>query len=283
MERFRIDQETSVELVALKVKDIEKQLNFYQNLLKFDILSEENGMVFLGIKETKESLLILLEQPDGLPSPYTHNGLNHLGLVVPTRQKLSKIYQHLVKNDYPILELVDHGYAEAIIIRDPEFNVVEIYWDKNDSGNALAWQCAPLDLDSLLAETDEPYETLTTETRVGHVQLNVADLEKSRAFYEKVLGFHVIDERFRSVNYLTASSYHHHICLSNWAQVDTLDDKHLGLDYISFHLESMESLEALKKHVESMGHEFFFNNGKKILQVDDPNGIHIWFRVKPKK
>ncbi|MGX6978540.1 VOC family protein [Vagococcus elongatus] len=283
MGKFRIDQETSVELVALKVKDIEKQLNFYKDLLKFDILSEENGMVFLGIKETKESLLILLEQPDGLSSPYIHNGLNHLGLVVPTRQKLSKIYQHLEKNDYPILELVDHGYAESIVIRDPEFNVLEIYWDKDDSENAFACEYAPLDLDSLLAETDEPYETLTTEARVGHVQLNVVDLEKSRDFYENVLGFQIRDARFRSVNYLTTSSYHHHLCLSNWEQVDVLDDKHLGLDYISFHLESMEALKALKENVEAMGCQFFFNKGKKILQVDDPNGIHIWFRVKPKK
>lgn len=282
MEKYHIDKSTTVQMVALKVKDLEKQLDFYQRILKFDILSEENGMAFLGLKETGESLFALLEDPEALPSPYTHNGLNHIGLVVPTRKKLSKIYRHLEEANYPILELIDYGYAEAIVIKDPEFNVIKIYWDKEFEMESFATVQEPIDEKELLSETTEPYGNPTTKSRVGHIQLNVFDIEKSQDFYENVLGFKMRDVKFRGVRYLTASDYHHHISLRHSQQLltEAPDDEHLGLDYITFNLSDMNAMDNLKEHLEKQEIAFFYNKGKQVLQLDDPNGIHIWFRIQ---
>ncbi|MDT2806636.1 VOC family protein [Vagococcus lutrae] len=281
--KFRIAPDTAVGFVALKVENLEKQLAFYHDILKFDILSEENGMAFLGIKETKERLLVLMEKEDGIPSPYTHNGLHHLGLVVPSRVKLSKIYQQLLAHDYPVIELVDVGYAEEIFLEDPEYNVIKIYWDKPTVDTTPTMkQIKPLDKASLLAETKEPLRGLTALARVGHVHLNVHDLEQSMAFYQDVLGFSSQEVPFDSIKYLSTDKDYYDVCMSNWYKIDeeTQSDENLGLDYIVFNMQSVEELEALKAHLCQRGHDYYYDKGKQVLQLDDPNGIHLWFHVK---
>lgn len=98
-----------------------------------------------------------------------------------------------------------------------------------------------------------------------------------------MLGFYEQDIKFRSMKYLTAGNSYHHISLKQRMQLknEVLGDKYLGLDYISFFMKDEESLNALKANLEEMNVSYFYNKGKHILQTDDPNGIHIWFRIKP--
>ncbi|MGX6962563.1 VOC family protein [Vagococcus xieshaowenii] len=281
MQKFLIDQETFIGSVALKVRDMEKQLAFYTDVLKLDILNEENDMAFLGIKGRKAPLIALLEEPGALPSPYTHNGLNHIGFKVKTRQQLSEFLNHLEAVNYPVLETLDYGYAEVLVIKDPEYNVIKIYWDKEIKTEKFTQENRPLDVEDLRRVSSDKLEQLSVKTVVGHVQLNVSDIEKSEAFYKEVLGLRLRETDFRSVRYLSGNDYHHHISLrhSQILEVDKPDDEHMGLDYVTFYLRNEEALEALKMHLDDMKMDYFYNKGKRILNVDDPDGMHIWFRV----
>ena len=282
---FKLKEGSIVDIVALKVKDIEKEIDFFKDLLGLDLLREENGMAFIGIKETKKSLICLLEKPDGVVSETSRNGLYHMALLLPTRKDLSELFQHLLKRDYPIVGLSDNGHSEAIYLKDPEYNGIKLYadkpraeWDFHTEGT-MDGVLSRLDSQSLLAESAAEFSGIPTETRLGHVHLNVADLEASQSFYVDTLGLTLTSKAFPSLRYLAVGDYHQHIAINTLNQItaDDHDDENFGLDYIGFKVTTLEELMALKDHLESLGQEIYYNKGKQILRIDDPNGIHILF------
>ena len=281
MQKFLIDQETFIGSVALKVRDMEKQLAFYTDVLKLAILNEENDMAFLGVKGRRAPLIALLEEPGALPSPYTHNGLNHIGIKVKTRQQLCEFLNYFESINYPVLETLDYGYAEVLVIKDPEYNVIKIYWDREINLENFNQVNRPLDVEDLKQVSGDILSTLDVKTVIGHVQLNVSDIERSESFYKDTLGFKLRETDYRSVRYLSGNDYHHHVSLrhSQILELDKPDDNHMGLDYVTFHLQHDQAMQALKNHLDEMGVDYFYNKGKNILNVDDPDGIHIWFRV----
>src|SRR5205823_11628355 len=77
----------------------------------------------------------------------------------------------------------------------------------------------PLDLDSVLGELGErsdPPPRVPTDTRIGHVHLQVADLEAAERFYSGVLGFDVTVRGYPGALFVSAGGYHHHIGLNTW-------------------------------------------------------------------
>lgn len=284
---FKLTKGSYVDMVALKVMDLENEIKFYQEVLGLDILREENGMAFMGVKATKKTLLCLIEQEAGKVNEDSRNGLYHLALLVPSRKDLSEIYQHLLKLNYPIVGLSDQGHSEAIFIKDSEYNGIKIYCDKPQSEwdyhteGPMDSILNRLDSESLLKESQEVFEKLPGGTYVGHVHLNVVDLEKSQYFYEKMLGLNLTSKAFPSLRYLAVADYHQHIAMNTFNQV-TLgdhDDDNFGLDYISFKVTDLATLEALNTHLNEFDVPFYYNKGKKVIQIDDPNKIHILFHV----
>ena len=77
----------------------------------------------------------------------------------------------------------------------------------------------PLDLDGLLAELreDEPGSAMPDGTRIGHVHLNVADLDAAERFYSGLLGFDVTVRGYPGALFLSTGGYHHHIGVNTWA------------------------------------------------------------------
>lgn len=288
---YELKEETSLALVALKVKDIDKEIEFYKSILGLDVMREENGMVFLGIKEAKRTLICLLEKEDGVPSETSHNGLYHFGFLLPERRDLSAIYQHLLAADYPIVGMSDLGHSEVIYLKDPEFNGIKLSWDKPKdqwdyhTEGTMDSVLSRLDTQSLLTEATETFSKAPVETRLGHVHLNVADLEESQRFYTEVLGFKLTSAAFPSLRYLAAGDYHHHVAINTLNQIKTedQDDENLGLDYLAFKVASEVELIDLQQHLLSLDLKFFYNKGKQLLEIDDPNGIHVWFNVNPIK
>lgn len=288
---YKLNEETKLALVALKVKDIDKEVDFFKSILGLDVMREENGMAFLGVKEAKKTFICLLEKEDGMPSETSHNGLYHFGILLPERRDLSALYQHLLKMDYPIVGMSDLGHSEVIYLKDPEFNGIKISWDKPKeewdyhTEGTMDSVLGRLDTQSLLAEATESFSKLPLEAGLGHVHLNVADLEASQQFYTDVLGFKLTSAAFPSLRYLAAGDYHHHIAINTFNQinVEDQDDENFGLDYLSFKLATETELVALQEHLIQLNQHFFYNKGKQILEIDDPNGIHVWFHVKDVK
>lgn len=288
---YELNEATSLALVALKVKNIEKEVDFFKSTLGLDVMREENGMAFLGIREAKRTLICLLEKEDGVPSETSHNGLYHFGIQLPERRDLSAIYQHLLAVNCPIVGMSDLGHSEVIYLKDPEFNGIKLSWDKPKeqwdyhTEGTMDSVLSRLDTQSLLAEETEAFNKLPIDTRLGHVHLNVADLEESQQFYTEVLGFKLTSAAFPSLRYLAAGDYHHHLAINtlNQVKVEDHDDENLGLDYLSFKVASEAELIALHEHLTELNLDFFYNKGKQILEIDDPNGVHIWFHVNDVK
>lgn len=291
MKEYELNEETKLALVALKVKEIDKVVEFYQTALGLDIMREENGMVFLGIREAKRTMICLIETREGIPSETSHNGLYHIGLLLPERRDLSAIYQHLLAMDYPIVGMSDLGHSEVIYLKDPEFNGIKLSWDKPKTEwdyhteGTMDSVLSRLDTQGLLSEKSETFAKIPVSTSIGHVHLNVVDIDASQQFYTDVLGFKLTSAAFPSLRYLAVGDYHHHVAINTLNQVKAEDqhDDHLGLDYVAFKVATEADLIALQQHLTELELDFFYNKGKQILEIDDPNGIHVWFHVNEVK
>lgn len=98
------------------------------------------------------------ESAGGQPPNEGTTGLYHLAILYPTRKELSDALRRLQKAGIPLEDASDHGVSEALYLRDPDGNGVELYWDRPQEewprtpDGDLAMYTRPLDLKSLLAE-----------------------------------------------------------------------------------------------------------------------------------
>jgi catechol 2,3-dioxygenase len=94
----------------------------------------------------------------GSPPPRNSTGLYHVAILYPTRAALADALQRLIDNNIPIEGAADHGVSEAIYLRDPDGNGLELYWDRpqdqwpRDAAGNLNMTTDPLDLDDLLKQ-----------------------------------------------------------------------------------------------------------------------------------
>jgi catechol 2,3-dioxygenase len=99
------------------------------------------------------------ESKDGVPPPHGSTALYHLAILYPIRAALADALRRLMKANVPLDGASDHGVSQALYLRDPDGNGIELYWDREeadwprDAGGALAMYTRPLDLDDLLKES----------------------------------------------------------------------------------------------------------------------------------
>jgi catechol 2,3-dioxygenase len=148
--------------VHLKVADLERALRFYQGVLGLEITQRlGNSAAFLSAGGYHHHLGLNTweSQGGGTPARGT-TGLYHLALLYPTRAALGDALRRLIKAGIPLEGAADHGVSEALYLRDPDGNGVELYWDRpqagwpRDSSGGLAMYTRPLDLKGLAAEAD---------------------------------------------------------------------------------------------------------------------------------
>ncbi len=146
--------------VHLKVADIERSLAFYQGILGFEITQRYGrGAVFLSAGGYHHHIAInTWESAGGQPPPRSATGLYHVAILYPERRELARALRRLIKANVALDGASDHGVSEALYLRDPDRNGVELYWDRPKEqwprtfDGALAMDTAALDLKSLLAE-----------------------------------------------------------------------------------------------------------------------------------
>lgn len=159
---YSIPVETRMGHVHLKVADLNRALSFYRDLLGFESTQYygENA-VFLSAGGYHHHIgLNTWNSKDAPPAPRHHAGLYHLAILYPTRKDLANILKRLMQEKTPIDGASDHGVSEAIYLRDPDDNDVELYWDKPkkewpvDSKGNLQMTTQPLDIKELLQLAD---------------------------------------------------------------------------------------------------------------------------------
>jgi catechol 2,3-dioxygenase len=156
-----IDSGVDIGHVHLKVADIDRALGFYRDVLGFEVQQLWQGAAFLSAGGYHHHIgLNTWESAGGSPPPRDSTGLYHVAIRYPTRPALADALKRLADVGIPLDGASDHGVSEALYLRDPDGNGVELYFDRpreewpRDPGGGVAMYTAPLDLDDLLAELD---------------------------------------------------------------------------------------------------------------------------------
>jgi catechol 2,3-dioxygenase len=146
--------------VHLKVANLERAIAFYRDVLGFEVTDRfGRSAVFLSAGGYHHHIgLNTWESQGGRPPPSGTTGLYHAAILYPTRADLADALRRLLAHGIRIDGASDHGVSEAIYLRDPDENGLELYWDRpratwpRNADGSLAMFTEALDLESLLAE-----------------------------------------------------------------------------------------------------------------------------------
>lgn len=157
---YTVPAQTRIGHVHLKVSDLERALNFYRDLLGFELTKMYGSQAaFLSAGGYHHHIGLNTWHSKGMPpAPVRAAGLYHTALLYPTRKDLAAIVDRLIRAGYPLSGASDHGVSEAIYLNDPDGNGVELYWDKpkeqwqRNPDGTIVMVTEPLDVEDLLNE-----------------------------------------------------------------------------------------------------------------------------------
>jgi len=160
MDQQAIRPEVRIGHVHLKVADLDRALRFYTGVLGFELTQRFGGSAaFVSAGGYHHHIgLNTWESEGGSPPGPGTTGLYHLAILYPTRAALADALRRLMAAGVQLEGASDHGVSEALYLRDPDGNGVELYWDRpqdkwpHTPDGGLAMYTRPLDLDSLLRE-----------------------------------------------------------------------------------------------------------------------------------
>lgn len=158
-----IDARVDVGHVHLKVADLERSLAFWHGVLGFDIQQRMgDSAAFISAGGYHHHIALnTWESAGGAPPPRGATGLYHVAIRYPDRASLADALRRLVEAGVPLDGASDHGVSEALYLRDPDDNGVELYRDRpqaewpRDPDGKLQMTLHPLDVRKLLAEAPE--------------------------------------------------------------------------------------------------------------------------------
>lgn len=258
--------EFTIGAVYLNVHNLETMLAFYQDRIGLQVHHRTQSSAHLGVGS--DDLLVLNETPT-----YRRNrqvtGLFHLAILVPDRPQLAKSLRHLAQTQTPLQGMSDHIVSEAIYLADPEGNGIEIYRDRpreawyQDGQFQLA--TLPLDVDDLLATSNDAWDGLPVGTIMGHVHLHVANIPQTETFYRELLGMDVM-ANMRSATFMSYDGYHHHLGANIWGGRQIRTGQEFGLEKYTLHLHDTERLQTILASLDAQN--------INIIEQDDTYIIH---------
>ncbi|QJW94138.1 VOC family protein [Frigoriglobus tundricola] len=157
-----IDPQVRIGHIHLKVADLERALRFYCGVLGFQLTQRygtQGAFVSAGGYHHHIGLNTWGSRGGSPPPPGT-TGLYHVAILYPTRRALAEALQRLIAAGISLDGAADHGVSEALYLRDPDDNGVELYWDRSQEAwprtpqGDLAMYTRRLDLHSLLKEIE---------------------------------------------------------------------------------------------------------------------------------
>jgi catechol 2,3-dioxygenase len=167
-----IDPGADIGHVHLKVADLDRALGFYVGVLGFEVMARIGDQAaFVSAGGYHHHIgLNTWESRGGSPSPPGSTGLYHTAIRYPTRGALADALRRVLEAGIPLDGASDHGVSEALYLRDPDANGVELYHDRPKSewprtaDGEFTMFTAPLDLESLLGEAERPAESPSPST-----------------------------------------------------------------------------------------------------------------------
>jgi catechol 2,3-dioxygenase len=207
--------------VELRVRDIDRSLEFYEQTLGFVRLTRNGGTATLST-DGRTPLVHLAADAAARPRPPRTAGLFHVAILVPNRAALGRSVLRIAERGWSLSGAADHWVSEAIYLDDPDGLGLEIYRDRPRDewpreGNELLMATESLDLRGVVRDGGSAWTGLEPATVIGHVHLQVGDLASAEARYCGEVGFTPMLRRFRGALFVAAGGYHHHLGLNTWA------------------------------------------------------------------
>jgi catechol 2,3-dioxygenase len=277
-----IDPGTRMGVVRLTVADIDRSRAFYERAIGLRSFENDDGT--LGLGPSAEQPLVELHGDATAPALDPRaTGLFHMAILVPSRRDLALALARLGQTRWPLSGASDHLVSEALYLSDPDGNGIEIYRDRarqewRRTAGQLDMATLPLDLDDLLSElssADRFQELVPDGAAMGHVHLQVSELEQTEAFYAGVLGFDVTVRGYPGALFVSAGGYHHHLGLNTWHSAGSSPPApgSIGLRSFDVVLPSASALDAVVERARAAGIEP--HPVASGVRVRDRSGNHL--------
>ncbi len=275
-----INPATTMDAVTLWVGDLENMSSYYAAALALEPLEERShgDQVYRVLGRCGVPFIRLIAAP-GLPAgSHRLPGLFHTAWLFPDAANLAAtVYRAARDPRSRFVGSSDHLVSEAFYFTDPEGNGIELYVDRPQE----AWRYTEgevdmdtirLDPNTYLAEhlTEAALaETPKLEGKVGHVHLQVGELERARDFYVGALGFEVTQSRYPGALFTSAGGYHHHVAMNVWnSRGSGPRAATLGLGNVAVTVPGREDLDLLAERLRAQGARFS-DDGRSVA-VRDP-------------
>lgn len=259
---MKIPDNTKIQSVDLKVKNLDESLKFYSELLGFKIISQNNSSAELSANGKEPYLIKLYEDKNAVWRKRGTTGLFHTAIRLPNRTELGRVFLRLFGNNVKFQGFSDHLVSEAVYLADPDENGIELYADKpksewvNNMGQ-IEMDTLPLDLSVITKglNENEQWNRIHPDTDIGHIHLNVSDLNKAQKFYSLLLGMNVTNSIYRGALFFSAGGYHHHIGTNIWSSRNgsPAPENNSGLQKFTVKIPDVSYLHELENRFKDAG------------------------------
>jgi catechol 2,3-dioxygenase len=274
-----IHPDTNVGAVRLTVGDLARSRDFYERAIGLRATERDDGSLALGV-DGEAPLIEPTADAAAPPRPRGTTGLFHLAVLLPSRGDLAVALRRLAEARVALDGASDHLVSEALYLHDPDGNGIEIYRDRPRGdwphvNGSLEMATLPLDIDGILSELPSARANdafVPTGTRMGHVHLQVSDLDEAEAFYSGVLGFDVTVKGYAGALFVSAGGYHHHVGLNTWNSLGAGPPPPgaIGLRSFEVVLPDAEELDRVLARASEAGLDPEPSDGASVVR--DPSG-----------
>ncbi|MFV0560629.1 MAG: VOC family protein [Enterococcus sp.] len=276
MNEFNLGNDTCLNSIAIRVKDRDKMIDFYQKIIGFDLKREENELAILGTIATDSELLLLEESPRANDHTGEIKKLQRLTLVIPTKEEFANILYRIRTANYTIKDALTTQGRMGLIVTDPEENELEIYF--SDQTTTGMEQPKQLNQEEVVAQASRENQTLSEDVHFEKVHLNVHSLASEHTFLSEILGLKVQDE-LDGIHVLNEGAFHVGLNEAQGGTIALPTDEVLGLDFLRFGIKK-DRLQSLEEHLLQADYDFFIDKKKTVLTIYDSIGIEWWFMSK---
>lgn len=284
--RDLLPADLSMGTVMLKVGDMKLMTDYYQRALGLEVVAEQDGGIYLG--RLQRPLVHLAAAPSLSLPGRGEAGLFHTALLFEDQASLAATVATAAQYEpRSFTGSADHLVSEAFYFNDPEGNGIELYWDRPREN--WSWNGKDVVMDSLALPPQRYLEQHLTqesvegqqaaEAGVGHVHLQVGDVQSAHDFYVGTLGFEKTAGWHGQALFVSAGRYHHHMAMNVWNSRGAGPRKDtLGLGEVLIEVPSGDDVGALADRLEVAGVASHHTGAE--LRFEDPwrNRIRVAVR-----
>lgn len=281
-----LNPNTAMDAVTLCVGDLELMSSYYANALALEPVEERaNGRrVHRVLGRGTTPMVRLVSTPDLPAVDRREAGLFHTAFLFEDRQSLAAtVYRAAQDSRSRFVGSSDHLVSEAFYFTDPEGNGIELYIDRPRSewsyapGGELRMATEYLDPNAFLREHLDQ-SVVDSAPRlpglVGHVHLQVGDIDRARDFYVDTLGFETTVGSYPGALFAAAGGYHHHVAMNTWNSRGVGPRaSRLGLGDVAVTVPAREDLDSLVARLKAKG-TAFADDGRSV-SAKDPWGTQV--------